>query len=88
MAASGKMNDAQRHFLSPTRPVEELYDCHADPQNLHNLLIDGRDPDQPKHAGALTRLRRAHQHHLTRSRRPGIHRRDRIAKNTQVHDAG
>ncbi len=72
MAASGKMNDAQRHFLSPTRPVEELYDCHADPQNLHNLLIDGRDPDQPKHAGALTHLRRAHQHHLTRSRDLGF----------------
>ena len=30
--------DPQRHFISPTRPFEELYDCEVDPDNLTNLV--------------------------------------------------
>ncbi len=31
---------AQLHFTGATRAAEELYDCEADPYNLHNLLSD------------------------------------------------
>lgn len=35
-----KMSAAQWHFAGPTRPIEELYDCVADPDNLNNLAGD------------------------------------------------
>ncbi|MEO2014509.1 MAG: sulfatase-like hydrolase/transferase [Fuerstiella sp.] len=31
------MTAAQWQFAGPSRPLEELYDCNADPLNLHNL---------------------------------------------------
>lgn len=37
LAKSGKATRAQAQYLNPTRPVEELYDCEADPLNLVNL---------------------------------------------------
>ena len=44
----------QLHFTSATRPAEELYDCEADPNNVHNLL----DKELSAEAGAaLKRLR-------------------------------
>lgn len=41
----------ERLLFSPTRPVEELYDWQADPQQLHNLAAD------PNHSGMLEKLR-------------------------------
>lgn len=52
------MTPAQWHFAGPTRPVEELYDCKHDPQNLHNLAND------EAHAETLQRLRDALKNHL------------------------
>ena len=37
LADRKKMTSPQWHFAGPTRPVEELYDCKKDPQNLTNL---------------------------------------------------
>jgi N-sulfoglucosamine sulfohydrolase len=34
---SPELSPSLRHFISPTRTVEELYDCKNDPQNLNNL---------------------------------------------------
>ncbi|MCM8541357.1 MAG: sulfatase, partial [Lentisphaeraceae bacterium] len=31
------MTKAQWHYAGPEKPVEELYDCESDPQNLENL---------------------------------------------------
>jgi hypothetical protein len=53
-----KMTGPQWHFAGPTRPVEELYDCDADPQNLRNLA------DSRKHQAILNRLRAAHRQHI------------------------
>ena len=53
-----KMTAAQWHFAAPTRAVEELYDCEADPQNLHTLI------DSRKHQAILNRLRAAHRKHI------------------------
>ena len=37
LASSNKLTPPQKHFVSDRRPIEELYDCLADPQNLHNV---------------------------------------------------
>jgi arylsulfatase A-like enzyme len=49
--AEGKLNDTQKLFFAPTKPKEELYDCNADPYEVHNLARD------PKHAKKLKELR-------------------------------
>ena len=54
LAKSGKMTSAQSHFAGPRRPVEELYDCQKDPQNLQNLA------DSPRHKKILERMRKEH----------------------------
>jgi len=59
LAMQEKMTDAQRHFTGPTRPVEELYDCQTDPQNLNNLARSR------KHRNVLDRLRAEHIRHIT-----------------------
>ena len=56
-----KMTAAQWHFAGPTRPVEELYDCQTDSQNLNNLA------DSEKHQKILSRLRKAHRKHITQT---------------------
>jgi len=59
-------NPAQSHFTSPTRPVEELYDCKNDPQNLYNLA-DSRDHEN------IVQLMRGQLHqHLIQSRDLGF----------------
>ena len=58
---SKKMTPAQWHFAGPTRPVEELYDCQVDPQNLKNLA------DSEAHQKVLKRLRNAHRKHITQT---------------------
>ena len=52
LAKAGTMNPAQLHFAGPTRPLEELYDCQADPQNLRNLA------NSKEHASTLKKLRK------------------------------
>ncbi|MEL0118978.1 MAG: sulfatase-like hydrolase/transferase [Opitutae bacterium] len=49
---SGEMTPAQLHFAGSTRPLEELYDCQADPQNLNNLA------DSKDHLSVLVSLRK------------------------------
>jgi len=58
LAKRGKMTDTQWHFAGPTRPVEELYDCQTDPQNLKNLA------GSKAHQKILKRLRNAHRKHI------------------------
>jgi putative heme-binding domain-containing protein len=45
---------AQRAYAGPSKPVEEFYDCIADPDNIVNLLAGELSPDQQ---AALERLR-------------------------------
>lgn len=51
--AEGKLNDTQKLFFAPTKPREELYDCDADPHELHNLA------GSPQHEAVLRELRAA-----------------------------
>jgi N-sulfoglucosamine sulfohydrolase len=38
--ADGTLNEAQKIFFASTKPKEELYDCNADPHEIHNLAAD------------------------------------------------
>ena len=58
LAKRETMTVPQWHFAGPTRPVEELYDCEADPLNLNNLAKSG------KHREILKLLRAEHLRHI------------------------
>ena len=47
----------QQAYAGPRKPVEEFYDCNADPDNIVNLLAGELNPDQQ---AALERLRGAY----------------------------
>ncbi len=47
----GKLDPAQSLFASPVKPIEELFDLHADPDEVHNLA------DNPAHGKTLEDLR-------------------------------
>jgi hypothetical protein len=66
LADRKKMTSPQWHFAGPTRPVEELYDCKKDPQNLTNLA------GSAAHEKILTRLRGALNQHLNQTRDLGF----------------
>lgn len=67
-AESAGISEPLRHFLAPTRALEELYDCESDPDNLTNL-VDSPDPD---HQAVLVKLRRVLEEHLLDSRDLGF----------------
>ena len=54
MHEAGKLPPAAEYLFSPTKPVEELYDCNADPYEINNLAAD------PKFADVLKQMRTAH----------------------------
>ncbi|MBT7649414.1 MAG: sulfatase-like hydrolase/transferase [Opitutae bacterium] len=66
LADRKKMTSPQWHFAGPTRPVEELYDCKKDPQNLTNLA------GSAAHKKILTQLRGALNQHLNQTRDLGF----------------
>lgn len=54
LAAEGKLDGPAALFMQPAKPVEELYDTEADPDELHNLALAA------EHHDVLERLRAAH----------------------------
>jgi arylsulfatase A-like enzyme len=48
----GKLNKAQALFASSVKPIEELYDLAADPDEVNNLALD------PAHKEILTQMRK------------------------------
>ncbi len=51
VTASGGMAGMEKLFWEPTKPVEELYDTLADPNEVRNLV------DSPEHRETLNRMR-------------------------------
>ena len=63
---SGQLQPAAETFFAETKPVEELYDCDADPHELHNLA------DDPHHADVLEELRNVHLDWVKQTRDLGL----------------
>jgi N-sulfoglucosamine sulfohydrolase len=61
----GKLNEIQSRFWR-TKPVEELYDVEADPDNINNLA------DQPQYQKVLSRMRQANHDWIIRSKDLGF----------------
>lgn len=58
LAERGDMTSAQQHYAAETKPVEELYDCEQDLDNLKNLATSRQ------HKEILNRMRRALQREI------------------------
>ena len=65
-AERGGMTAPQEHFAGPSRPLEELYDCQVDPQNLNNLA------NSSVHRDVLDRMRAQLKARLSDSRDLGF----------------
>jgi N-sulfoglucosamine sulfohydrolase len=65
LRAEGKLNATQMALFEP-KPVEQLFDCAADPDNVRNLAT------VPTHRKTLERLRAANRAHLLRIRDTGF----------------
>ncbi|MEW4563510.1 sulfatase-like hydrolase/transferase [Bremerella sp. JC770] len=63
---AGKLPAEAEYYFSATKPVEELYDCQADPHEVHNLAAD------PKYADVLSRMRAAHRQWVLDTRDTGL----------------
>lgn len=66
MHADGELNEEQALFFREEKPVEELYDCIADPDNVHDLAND------PAYADTLRRMRAAHEKWVNDTRDVGL----------------
>ena len=66
VAATGKLTGPQKSWWEPTRPVEELYDCAADPHEINNLARSSR------HKAVLKRLRKALRDWMVETRDTGL----------------
>lgn len=66
LADAGTASPAQEQYLRSHRPVEELYDCVADPQNLNNLAAAAQ------YQSVLRRMRNVQRANLVRSRDLGL----------------
>ena len=55
MKDEGKLNEQQALWFRPTKPVEELYDCLADPYQFNNLAAD------PQYEKKLVELRNIYE---------------------------
>lgn len=62
---AGKLDAVQESFFQ-AKPVEQLFDTEADPDNVHNLAGD------PKHRDVLLRFRTANRAHLLATRDTGF----------------
>lgn len=63
---AGKLPAEAEYYFSATKPVEELYDCQADPHEVNNLAAD------PKYADVLQRMRAAHRQWVLDTRDTGL----------------
>jgi uncharacterized sulfatase len=66
LQAAGQLTGAPALFFRPEKPVEELFDCQADPDEVHNLA------DDPRYRDVLERLRAEQQRWSRETRDLGL----------------
>ncbi|MCZ7636262.1 MAG: sulfatase-like hydrolase/transferase [Verrucomicrobia bacterium] len=66
LAAEGKLDAGQLTYAGPRKPIEELYDTHADPHQIQNLAT------APAHRDTLERLRQTLRRWLLTTRDAGF----------------
>ncbi len=79
---TGQLNDVQSRFFK-TKPVEELYDCQKDPDNIHNLA------GEKEYNEVLERMRKANQEWLIDSKDAGFipeARKEGLSKTTTIYE--
>ncbi|GAA4814707.1 sulfatase [Litoribaculum gwangyangense] len=52
LKAEGKLNDIQMQWFREQKPKEELFDCEADPYELHNLAANPENQEKLKELNA------------------------------------
>lgn len=72
----GKLPPPQTYFWQ-TKPAEELYDLHTDPDEVNNLA------NSPQHQDVLQRMRQALQEHILKVRDVGFLPEDEIHSRSQ-----
>lgn len=63
---AGKLPPDAEYYFSRSKPVEELYDCQADPYEVNNLA------DDPAYANVLKQMRAAHRQWVLDTRDLGL----------------
>jgi N-sulfoglucosamine sulfohydrolase len=66
LAAAGKLNGPQLTYAGKAKPVEELFDTQADPEQVQNLA------PSPEHRAVLERMREAHLRWVRQTRDLGF----------------
>ncbi len=78
---SGQLNEVQSRFFKQ-KPVEELYDCEKDPDNVYNLA------EKKEFSTVLKRMRTANQQWLINTKDAGFipeARREEMSKTTTIY---
>lgn len=60
------LNEVQKLFFRPTKPLEELYDTVTDPHEVHNLAA------RPEYRAVLERMRQVHERWMLESEDLGL----------------
>lgn len=79
---TGQLNEVQSRFFR-TKPVEELYDCQKDPDNIYNLA------EKKEFSDVLKRMRTANEKLLTDTKDAGFipeARREEMSKSTTIYE--
>ncbi|MEJ7831108.1 MAG: sulfatase-like hydrolase/transferase, partial [Segetibacter sp.] len=79
---TGQLNEVQSRFFK-TKPVEELFDCQKDPDNIYNLA------GKKEYNEVLNRMRMANAKWLVNTKDAGFipeARKEEISKTTTVYD--
>jgi N-sulfoglucosamine sulfohydrolase len=78
-AAAGQLNAAQSTYAGGERPLEELFDTHADPHQIHNLATSAT------HRATLERLRTELDRWILETRDLGFLPEDEIWNRCRLH---
>lgn len=66
LSSRDELSEVAAHFFTPTKPIEELYDCRTDPHEIKNLA------GEPRYQKILAEMRTAHLQWVKRTKDLGL----------------